>query len=210
MLEQKLQEMPHQNRDFWSNINFSLLLNTFKQASLLALDQCGVILCHDFSELAQGALKLDLLFCWIMTSGICERNELQPSAGDFKAVYKWNLGQAEVNSKSLYSFLEQTPLISEIWTFCENIWTRFGVAWISGLRLQGEDIPSLRVMERPCTSCGMGAGAGSHQDPEHPKLSLPPLCRVSAPLLQLMLPHPPWLKHEAGNTEMILVLERDL
>lgn len=62
-------------------------------------------------------------------------------------------------------------------------------------------------------SFGMGAGAGSPQDPENPKpchpssLTKPP-CSVSAPLLQLMLPHLPWFGPEAGNTELILVLEK--
>lgn len=100
---------------------------------------CVIWFCHDFSDLTQGALKLDLFYCWIMTSGICKTNELQPSAKDFKTIFKWNLGHTEVNSKTLYSFLGQKHLITETWTFCRNIWTRFSVAWISGPGLQGEE-----------------------------------------------------------------------
>lgn len=105
-------------------------------------------------------------------------------------------------------FLEQTHLIAETWTFCKNIWGRFGVAWISALRLQGEDIHSLRMMESPSHSpLGRGWRRLTPRSWAY-SISLPPslpkpLCSVpvpaDAPTLTLL---------QAGNTKMILVLEK--
>lgn len=165
---------------------------------------CVIWFCHDFSDLTQGALKLDLFYCWIMTSGICKTNELQPRAKDFKAIFKWNLGHTEVNSKTLYSFFgdKNTWLLKHelsVGTYgLGSVWLEF-LAWVSKER----NIHSLRMMESPShPSSGKGAGADSHRDPEHPKHFPTHLLHWqshSAAFLphscNLWLPHLPWFKH---------------
>lgn len=108
----------------------------------------------------------------------------------FKAIYKWNLGHTEVNSKTLI-FLGQKNLFAETWTFCRNVWTRLSVAWISGLSLQGEKYSfSQKDGKRPPT-LHPGRGWTRHIR----ILSIPntlsqtkPLCSNSAPLLHFMAP----------------------